>query len=158
MLYHIHSLVFHYSVPLDPVSLPGLQDKPVLASHLLYREHPHIWHYAGRSVFRVSVCNFSLLFVDTVSTNILFLHLGSIPIKKCPKKWKRSTIFLPPPPRRIWTLLNLGKIGNSMTPPLGPNLGKSNCYASQAFLILKVQVPLQSNTAWSKVGEAVCLE
>ena len=38
------------------------------------------------------------------------------------------------------------------------NLGKiCKCYASQAFQILKVKVPLQSNTALSKVGEAVCL-
>ena len=36
---------------------------------------------------------------------------GSIRIKKCPKKWKKSTIFLiPPSPRMFWTFLNLGKI------------------------------------------------
>ena len=34
--------------------------------------------------------------------------------KKCHKKGKKSTIFLPPPPRMIWTFLNLGKIGNLM--------------------------------------------
>ena len=45
-------------------------------------------------------------------------------IKKCLKK---STIFLtlPPSARMFWTILNLGKIGNLMTPPwtkFGKNL------------------------------------
>ena len=50
---------------------------------------------------------------------------GSLQIKKCHKKWKKFTIFLTPPPspRMFWTFLNLGRIGNLMTPPL-PNLGK----------------------------------
>ena len=38
-------------------------------------------------------------------------------MKKCPKKWKKSIIFLPLP-RMFWTFLNLGKVGNLMgTPP-----------------------------------------
>ena len=42
---------------------------------------------------------------------------GSLRIKKCHKKWKKSTIFLiPPSPRMFWTFLNLGKIGNLMSP------------------------------------------
>jgi len=31
----------------------------------------------------------------------------------------------PPPPRVMWTILNLRKKWNLMTPPLGPNLGKN---------------------------------
>ena len=47
--------------------------------------------------------------------------------KKCSQKWRKSIIFLTPPPfpLAIWTFLNFWKIGNLMTPsPLGPNLGK----------------------------------
>ena len=44
-----------------------------------------------------------------VSTN-----KGSIRIKRCHKKWKKSTFFLAPPPppfpSKFWTFLNLGKI------------------------------------------------
>ena len=56
----------------------------------------------------------------------LILHKGSLRIKKCPKKWKKSLVFLTSPsPRMFWTFLNLGKIGNSVAPPPPvPNLGK----------------------------------
>ena len=42
---------------------------------------------------------------------------GSNPKRKCHKMWKKSIIFLPPPPLIMWTILNLGKIWFSMTPP-----------------------------------------
>ena len=39
---------------------------------------------------------------------------------------EKSIIFLTPsPPRIMWTILNLGKNWDLMTPPLGPNLGKN---------------------------------
>ena len=45
--------------------------------------------------------------------------------KKSHKLWKKSIIFLTPPPRIMWTILNLGKKWYLMTPPpLGPKLGK----------------------------------
>ena len=46
--------------------------------------------------------------------------------KKCSQKWRKSIIFLTPPPfpLAIWTFLNFWKIGNLMTPPLWPNWEK----------------------------------
>ena len=43
---------------------------------------------------------------------------------KCHKLWKKSMIFMTPPPRIMWTILNLGKKWYLMTPPLGPKLRK----------------------------------
>ena len=70
---------------------------------------------------------------EVVGRLMVIIHLtywynskGSIPIKKCHKKWKKSTFFLTPhSPRKFWTFLNLGKIWKSKTPPPPvPNLGK----------------------------------
>ena len=51
---------------------------------------------------------------------------GPIEMKNVPKVEKVHNFFDPHPHSlsMIWTLLNVGKIGNSMTPPLGPNLEK----------------------------------
>ena len=46
---------------------------------------------------------------------------GSMVIKKCPKRWKKSPIFLTPPPplpRDALDFFNLGKIGKWTTPLL----------------------------------------
>ena len=46
-------------------------------------------------------------------------YKGSMHIKKCPKKWKKSTIFLPPPLHQdVLDFFELGKILNFGTPPL----------------------------------------
>jgi len=44
--------------------------------------------------------------------------------KNVPKKCKKSIIFLTPPPRIMWTFLNLGRIEIWWPPPLRPKLGK----------------------------------
>ena len=43
--------------------------------------------------------------------------------QKCHKLWKKSIIFLTPPPRIMWTILNLGKYWYLMTPQ--PKIGKN---------------------------------
>ena len=54
---------------------------------------------------------------------------GSLRIKKCHKKWKKSTIFLTPPSLRMfWTFLNVGKLED-----LGPNLGKIQNWGNFEF-------------------------
>ena len=55
-----------------------------------------------------SICS---LYVVKKRKIVLQGYQGSIPIKKCHKKWKKSTIVLRgASPRKFWTFLNWGKI------------------------------------------------
>ena len=72
----------------------------------------------------------SCLIADYIITQLFsyifryMVYKGSIQIKKCPKKWKKSTIFLAPPPLPQDALdffefgknLKLGKFGIFGTP------------------------------------------